>query len=352
MLRNDAPVIRYLCEERGIDTALQWQRKPYVVFPERKSAALFKEAQDNTPTFVAEREAMPNIDILPWNDFVIDLGKSFEALFSMPDEAYTAVEMKEEEIPLLRNLFKPFHGMMWARVTDLGLSAKAISRPEASATLLDRRIAIIANATKEKGFRPEEFISITLYTENALRAPGHLVDFAGGMHLYEPFLFIIPKFAPWDRKAQFAAPWGEIEPEGMEIFGETIKSNIDLVLAAISHILYGFEYAVEVRPAKTAERKTKPTLKPWTREDLPRIILIDPAEIGQYRKCSAGTGKTNASARPHQRRAHYRTLRAERFGNNCGKKIAIRQAWIGDTEWEHEGQIYKVLPTPATVVKP
>ena len=123
-------------------------------------------------------------------------------------------------------------------------------------------------------------------------------------------------------------------------------------LAVVSHILYGFEYAVQVRPATTPTKRTKPSLKPWTREDLPRVILIDPADTGRYRTETGSADGSHASPRPHARRAHYRTLRAERFKENRGRRIAIRQAWIGDAQWEHAGQIYKVLPSPIPLIRP
>jgi hypothetical protein len=48
----------------------------------------------------------------------------------------------------------------------------------------------------------------------------------------------------------------------------------------------------------------------------------------------------------HNRRGHFRLLRSDRYTSAKGKRIFIRDAWIGPTEWQPEGgkQIYKVMP--------
>src|SRR5262249_22043072 len=47
----------------------------------------------------------------------------------------------------------------------------------------------------------------------------------------------------------------------------------------------------------------------------------------------------------HNRRAHYRTLRHQRFRFARGKQIFVRDTWVGPKEWKDEGgrQIYKIL---------
>jgi len=47
----------------------------------------------------------------------------------------------------------------------------------------------------------------------------------------------------------------------------------------------------------------------------------------------------------HNRRAHYRTLRSERFRFAKGKRIFVKATWVGPKEWKDEGgkQIYRIL---------
>lgn len=47
----------------------------------------------------------------------------------------------------------------------------------------------------------------------------------------------------------------------------------------------------------------------------------------------------------HNRRAHYRTLRHERYRFAKGRRIFVRSTWVGPKEWQDEGgrQIYKIL---------
>jgi len=47
----------------------------------------------------------------------------------------------------------------------------------------------------------------------------------------------------------------------------------------------------------------------------------------------------------HSRRAHYKTLRHERYRFARGKRIFVKATWVGPKEWKDEGskQIYKIL---------
>ncbi len=47
----------------------------------------------------------------------------------------------------------------------------------------------------------------------------------------------------------------------------------------------------------------------------------------------------------HNRRAHYKTLRHERYRFKRGQRIKVRATWVGPKEWKDEGgkQIYRIL---------
>jgi len=50
----------------------------------------------------------------------------------------------------------------------------------------------------------------------------------------------------------------------------------------------------------------------------------------------------------HSRRAHYRTLKSERFRFAKGTQVFVKSAWVGPKEWRDAGsrQIYKILNQP------
>lgn len=113
------------------------------------------------------------------------------------------------------------------------------------------------------------------------------------------------------------------------------------------------QHQVLVTPSvpESSDRKTA-ALKPWLRLDAPRIILLDPTTARQYGH-GLSRGGTHASPRIHQRRGHWHTLRAERFKHNddgTPRRAWVKPTWVGEREWEYQGNTYRVLtPEPAEV---
>src|SRR3990167_7697935 len=101
---------------------------------------------------------------------------------------------------------------------------------------------------------------------------------------------------------------------------------------------------VEAVPLHASGKRMTAKLKPWAREDLPRIILIDPKEAHRYGH-RADHGGSHASPIPHPRRGGPMTLRHPRYGENQGKVIWRRGTWVGDRECVHHGTTYRVLDT-------
>lgn len=48
----------------------------------------------------------------------------------------------------------------------------------------------------------------------------------------------------------------------------------------------------------------------------------------------------------HSRRAHNKVLRHPYFKNKIGQTIRVKAAWVGPSEWEQEGSIYKMVKRP------
>jgi hypothetical protein len=122
-----------------------------------------------------------------------------------------------------------------------------------------------------------------------------------------------------------------------------MSAGVRLGTLALAYLSQSEEYPVEVtpRPPRTPHPKADPRIpeKPWLREDLPHIILIDPQRVREYRPLPAGG--THAPPSPHQRRGHWRQLRAERF--RVKARVWVRPSWVGPTTWETGGQVYRVL---------
>ena len=101
-------------------------------------------------------------------------------------------------------------------------------------------------------------------------------------------------------------------------------------------------YAAETRRRQSAHSACRNEKKPWLREDLPSIVLLDPNKPKTFREHTTPIG-THASPTPHQRLGHYANLRSEKFKNKKGQRIWRKGTWVGDEEWVFNGRHYKLL---------
>lgn len=104
------------------------------------------------------------------------------------------------------------------------------------------------------------------------------------------------------------------------------------------------DHLVQVKPVMRPSKHTAKTMhkKPWLREDLPKVIVINPLQARKYGH-RIDRGGSHASPIPHQRRGHWRILRSARWGTKQGSRVWIKPAWIGDREWVFHGNRYKVI---------
>ena len=77
--------------------------------------------------------------------------------------------------------------------------------------------------------------------------------------------------------------------------------------------------------------------KPWL---TPRAhyILIDPDRVREYGYETA-RGETYRPPTPHSRRGHWRRLPV----GFSKARTWVRPAWVGQTQWQSEGQVYNIL---------
>lgn len=92
-------------------------------------------------------------------------------------------------------------------------------------------------------------------------------------------------------------------------------------------------------PKVTRQSKTG-RKKPWMRDDGETIIFVDSAI---HLREQLGVKGSSSSPCPHRRRGHWATLRHERYGNNRGKRVWIREAWVGPKEMAHQGKTYRLV---------
>jgi hypothetical protein len=82
--------------------------------------------------------------------------------------------------------------------------------------------------------------------------------------------------------------------------------------------------------------------KPWRRDDLPYIILVDPTEAHRYGHKDGQSDQDRKSPKPHARRGHWRRYKATEK-RESELVVFIRPMWIGPGEWTNEGKVYRIV---------
>lgn len=335
-MRSDAELIKHLYFTFGRPTSRNYQNVPLVLLPENAVVALMQSEER-----IAQE--VPTLEYLPWSDAVFDLPAGRDTIVGSSD-------------PLAGR------GQMWIRVRrmDDALADLSISSP------------YLGEGHLTQFQPPENFLFIETWESKTV----HEETTEGGRGFpSSPDFSVLPIFNPWSfGKMLHGYPNPECLDLGLRLAGifcnfagcrnptpaisvrcsvsEMLQSaSARVACLALAYILSGAAgYAVEVKnntPVKkeSLEKKLR-TETPWRRNDLPSIIYLHPDELSKYghpsgRKEPASQHK---SPRPHARRGHWRTLRSERFTEAMrGRRVFVREAWVGETEWISEGQQYKLI---------
>jgi hypothetical protein len=99
------------------------------------------------------------------------------------------------------------------------------------------------------------------------------------------------------------------------------------------------KFVFESSPVKERKEKAGRVLRSG---DRPLFTILDPAEIRTKLGLPALTESGRKSPVAHERRRHYRTLRADRFKEAKGKTIVVPASWIGPSEAVVGSRRYKV----------
>lgn len=129
---------------------------------------------------------------------------------------------------------------------------------------------------------------------------------------------------------------------------ELLASQAKGFAAIIEFILSYFKWA-ECENQFLMTRQTKPTKsdiksakkKPWLRTDVPHYIYLNQFPSDHHK--SSSTGGDGSSKRGHNRRAHWRYLKSDRYTHAQGKRIRIKESWVGPTETTYHNSTYTVL---------
>ena len=334
MPRADAPLIRHLAQLHGDETAREWQTPPLVVLPAEGWGVYLWDA---LPGLI---ESVPAIERLAWDDAVYDLGELrdviAERMGDVPGAALSAPRGR---------------GRAWCRIRTLERYAAA---QDVSAPWLRGPADLLAYHRAQGEGR---YLAVEWWDEET-DVPGAK---ARGLPRW-PDVILVDREAPWDTHAA-AYLYPNPACRGERVFGRgfceyhqcvrepevqlgclgsygLMGTEAIVSTAILAYLAATPDYPVEVRPThEPTPREAKTArLKPWLREDLAHVLLVDPHRVGDYGHPSSTerTG-THASPRPHQRRGHWRRLVEH------GRRVWVRPSWVGAREWTHEGATYRVL---------
>lgn len=117
-----------------------------------------------------------------------------------------------------------------------------------------------------------------------------------------------------------------------------------LAFAEVRWINKADHYTVEVGSRPPGRKKNKNGPKIRRMHERPRFIVMTKNEIAEtwHRHHNGGE---RSSPMPHLRRGHYKTLRADRYGENKGKRIWVRATHVNGqcVEWRDGDVRYKVI---------
>lgn len=132
-----------------------------------------------------------------------------------------------------------------------------------------------------------------------------------------------------------------VDQKGFAAAKESVIKIFQQGLASLTLLNTPENFIVRECPAVAAKLKAGEFLKQHQR---PIYRFLEPREV----RILAGFDETETcfptgKKSPHERRAHVRTYRAERYTKFKGKTVVIPACWVGPSEATRGGKIYKVM---------
>ena len=130
-----------------------------------------------------------------------------------------------------------------------------------------------------------------------------------------------------------------------------VNNTLEGLTSAIEEILYtnnSERFIFEISNVKKKNTNKKPNTNISRENSRPKYLLLKPFEIRRIMGVKdpvtiLNEKRKRKSPKPHERRAHTRTLRSKFFKNKRGTKISIPAKWIGTDEKIIDNKRYKVI---------
>lgn len=372
--RSDTALIRHIARTHGVEVAREWQQPPLLTLPEVAVEDLLSHA-DGTRN-------RADLEHLPWEDVVLDVGSARRLLPIVTDDELALVgrhaERSSGDARLVHNAlramrFTPAEAHRGPAFIRVRLLASAL---ETSLSRTSPWLSQIEDDTRAQGdadglILVEAWDSQTvrgnhLRRTTAAQAAAAIEAGETGWPLW-PDVVLVDRYTLQQRhlytgscrERAHGVAWCHLarcvrdrNPEMNCLSGVGILSQAARLAAAVMSVFIDPPvYVVEKRNApgqlRDRARMAKTArLKPWLRNDLPSLILIDPSRVADYGHPATVRHDDRSSPRLHPRRGHWRTLHR---GEDDERKTWVRPAWIGADAWDHQGAHYQLAQMPAAV---
>ncbi len=323
--RTDSTLLKHLAKTISVEAAKTYNALPLFVMPDESDELLRYEKN--------LIEASPDNLVLPFDDFLLDFPFGIEPLLK------TFAGGQDVNVR--------YRGRMWVRIRHFN----ALKIGDPATTIRDDQIiplidstpdGIFLEAWEEKtgwgGLPPyPDYSAINIARE-------YLWNFTTYLHVYprpecpEGQRAVAPNLG-WCNIAKCIHPERKPLCAASELVQSTSCRLAILATIYITEGLGGSLAEISWFPkAGTKDEKTE-RLKPWLSQRRRTYIIIDPARAGAYGHPSSKKPDTtghHASPVPHSRRGHWRRLSADR-------RTWVKPAWVGVTNWQHEGRTYKIV---------
>lgn len=126
---------------------------------------------------------------------------------------------------------------------------------------------------------------------------------------------------------------------------DDVRRSLSTILHAITYTTRRSRFVVEETSEHIEQQRSRECCKIPRSCDRPRYVLLRPQQIRKLFGQSEENGDEEKSIGAHPRRAHQRTLRAERFAASglINTVVLVRSTWVGPTEYSNGRRIYRVL---------
>jgi hypothetical protein len=369
-MRSDYRLIREIAKRFGLPVATAWQLPPMLALPSELGAELLRYKER-----VLSGEFTQTVPIeMPWSDVVVDLAGGLSPLDKPDPEVGVISRQAWLRITTLQDVLRPDFRRSCPWLTT-GLVDRLVAT--------DSQLLITAwelwpdppGVPSPAAARMPEIVMGPLLTSvcsNGLfeflctapkcprcAAHGFHVsdqedwtdeDTEDFEHMHDPDLAALGLHELRARLDALQARDEALTGKMVHITTRMRSSRaLSMALMTMLYLTHCDEYVVSEQPRPQRGDRGASSPKPWTRTDLPRLILIDPGRVAEYGHPSGesrGQGH-HASPRPHGRRGHWRHFRAERFSEaKRGQRTWVRPMWVGDREWAAGSQRYSVVWPP------